>query len=377
MKLKFNVNEDQTAIIKAMASKNPVEALEAQVAFAAVLGPIVQEVILQSATTSAIFQDYPFGEDDNPEYPLDLRYQRTAGTVLTWSQTQAGGLASSTLEGFQSMKLSTYQLDSAVNLYKKYAAKVRLPAIAQAIEWMGQEITLKKNLNGWSVITKAAAEASTVVGTTANTHVIRANTAGTLQVKDISDLMVRVKRINSSFAGGTPAQAPTEGLTDLYLSPELKAQIRSWSWEPMNTRAIPNTDESTAVPLPDDVRSEIFRAGGAASLWGITISDINELGTSQTYNTLFDNYAASTTYAKRDGTAGAAFAGGTEEIVVGFDLSREGFIRPVITDGDSGGTVTVIPDNQWVEREGKIGWFSRTNEGAVCVDSRSVFGLIV
>lgn len=377
MKINFTASEDQKAIIQAIGSKNKLVSAEANEVFAATLGPVVQEVILQMATTSAIFSDYTFGENDNPEYPLDLRYQRTAGTIPIWAQVSAGGLASSTMEGFQSLKLSTYQLDSAVNLYKKYLANVRLPALAQAIEWMGQEITLKKNLNGWSVITKVIAEASTNVGTTATKHVIRANTAGILQVKDISDLMVRVKRVNSSFVGGSPLQAPTEGLTDLYLSPELKAQIRSWSWEPMNSRGVPNSDESTVVPLPDNVREEIFRAGGANSLWGIQISDINELGQSQLYNTLFASYAGSTTYAKRDGTASATFSGGTEEVVVGFDMSRDSFIRPVITDGDSGGTVTVQVDDQFVTRSAKVGWFASTNEGALCVDGRGGFALIV
>lgn len=373
MKIKFNATEEQVAIIKAMGSKNKIESLEAQEAFAAVLGPVIQEVILQAATTSVIFTDYPFGEDDNPEYPLDLHYQRTAGTVPVWSQVQAGGLATSTLEGFQSLKLSTYQLDSAVSLYKKYAAKVRLPAIAKAIEWMGQEITLKKNLNGWSVITSVVATAMT----NSLRHVIRANTAGVFQIQDLNDAIVRVKRINSSFAGGTPAGLPSEGITDLFLSPEMKAQIRAFSYQPMNTRATPNTDESTVLGLPDDVRSEIFRAAGASSLWGISITDINELGTTQNYNTLFDNYAGSTTYAKLNGTSAAAFAGATEELIVAFDLSRDGFIRPVITDGAAGGTVSVQPDDQFVTRQGKIGWFAATNEGAICVDSRAAFGIIV
>ena len=104
MKINFDANEDQVAIIKAMGSKNKSVSAEAVEAFAGVLGPVIQQVLLQADTTS-LYTDQTFGEDDNPSYPLDLHYQRAAGTVPVWSQRQAGGLATSTLEGYQEMKI--------------------------------------------------------------------------------------------------------------------------------------------------------------------------------------------------------------------------------------------------------------------------------
>lgn len=374
MKIKFNASPEQVELIKLMGSKNKLVSAEAVEAFAAVIGPIVQEVLLQAGTASMLFTDEPFGEDDNPSYPLDLHYGRTEGYITIWSQTQAGGLASNLIEGYQEIKIQTYKLDSAVSLYKKYASKVRLNAIAKAIEWMGQEILLKQNMNAWSVVTRAVAEAST----NSLRHVIRSNTAGVLQVKDFNDILTRVKRLNTAFNGGTPASTPSEGITDFILSPEMKAQIRSFVYEPQNTRGAPNSDESTAVPLPNSVREDIWRNGGATSLYGINITDINELGVNQSYNTLFDNYAGATSFTKLDGTAGAAFNGATEELILGFDASRGGAIRAVITNGDHGaGTVNVQVDDQFVSRSEKIGWYSSIQEGRLVLDSRSFCALIV
>lgn len=372
MKINFDANEDQVAIIKAMGSKNKSVSAEAVEAFAGVLGPVIQQVLLQADTTS-LFTDQTFGEDDNPSYPLDLHYGRTAGTIPVWSQRQAGGLATSTLEGYQEMKIDTYEIDSAVSLYKKYAAKVRLPAIAKAIEWMSQEILLKQNLNAWSVITLALAQAST----NNLSHIIRSNTAGVLQVADFNDIIIRNKRINSSFAGGTAANLPSEGITDMVVSPEIKGQIRAFSYEPMNTRGVPNSDESTALGLPDSVREEIFRSAGTAQMWGINITDLNELGITQAYNTLFDNYAGATAFTTRAGGSSAAFNGATEEIILCVDATRGGLLRAVITDAEAGGTVSVVPDDQFVTRSAKIGFYANVREGRCVLDSRSLAGLIV
>src|SRR3990167_6280256 len=374
MRIKFNASPEQVELIKLMGSKNKLVSAEAVQAFAAVIGPIVQEVLLQAGTASMLFTDETFSEDDNPSFPLDLYYGQAEGYIPVWSQTQAGGLATSTVEGYSEMKVSTYKLDSAVSLYKKYASKVRLNTIAKALEWMSQEFLLKQNLNAWSVLTRALAEAST----NALRHVIRANTAGVLQVKDFNDILVRVKRINTAFNTGTPVSLPSEGITNFVMSPEMKAQIRSFAYEPQNTRAIPNTDESTAVPLPNSVRENIWNNAGASSLWGIDFTDINELGVNQTYNTLFDNYAGATAYTKLDGTSSAVFDGATEELILGVDLSRGGIVRAVITNGDHGaGTVNVQQDDQFVTRQEKIGWYASLQESRFVLDSRALLGLLV
>ena len=67
----------------------------------------------------------------------------------------------------------------------------------------------------------------------------------------------------------------------------------------MNTKVGPTVPGSTlasytattAIALPDAVREEIYRSAGTSSLFDINITDLNELGVGQKYNTLFGVYA--------------------------------------------------------------------------------------
>mgnify|MGYP003658137062 FL=1 len=134
MKLKLKNTPEQVELVKALGSKDAAVAREAQEAFAAFIGPVIQKVIKQSATAGAIYTDVLFDEDDNPSYPLDLYYDQGAGHVTVWSQSMAGGLPTSLTEGVKELKISTYRLDAAVSLLKKYARKSRLDVVSKALE---------------------------------------------------------------------------------------------------------------------------------------------------------------------------------------------------------------------------------------------------
>ena len=95
MRLKLKNTPEQVELIKAMGSKDPAVAREASEAFAAFLGPVVRQVLMQANTSSAIYTDAPYDEDDNPSYPLDLYYNEGANVVQVWSQNMAGGLPTS------------------------------------------------------------------------------------------------------------------------------------------------------------------------------------------------------------------------------------------------------------------------------------------
>ena len=70
-----------------------------------------------------------------------------------------------------------------------------------------------------------------------------------------------------------------------------------------------------------------------------------------------------------------AFTSGTDELMVGLDLSKESFIRPVARQAESGGTFTVLPDDQFVARSEKTGFYGSLEEGRVCIDARAVVGI--
>jgi hypothetical protein len=367
MKIKLKNTPEQVELIKAMGSRRPEESRPAMEAFAAFIGPVVQKVLMQAGTASMIYTDSEYDEDDSPSLPLDLWYDQGANFVQVWFQTMAGGLPSSLVEGLKELKFHTYRLDSAVSFLKAYARKARLDVVSKAVERMTNEVLVKQERNAWAVILKALAEARTTVGSTTYEHVIDANTDNVFQIDDLNHLLTRGRRINVSYANGTPADYSSRGITDLFVSPEVKEQIRSFAYQPMNTRAVPNTDESTALGLPDNVREEIYRAAGTQEIYGVGITELLEFGVAQKYNTLFDTFYGGT----------VTMADANDEILVGVDLSRDAFIRPVARQAESGGTFTAQPDDQFVSRQEKTGFWGFLEEGRIVTDARALLGLVV
>lgn len=359
MKIKLKNTPEQVELIKAMASTNTVEAMKAREAFAGFIKPVILQVLNFLPTSNLIYTVMPFDENDNPEIPLDMYYGQGVNTVQVWSQTMAGGTATSEQTGLQTMKLNTYPLEIAWSLTERNIQKGRLPVVGLALNRATNELAVKIDLNAWNVALKALAEAST----NSLSHVISSNTAGRLLPADFNALKVRTKRINTAFNGGTPDGMYSRGLSDIFASPEMLAEIRSWAYNPISTTATPNTDESTAFGLPDDIRSEIYRAAGTNSIFGVNITEMLEFGTGTTYNVIFDNWYTST------------FSAATQQVLVGVDASREALIRPTIMGGD-GTELSVQVDDSFSKRSGKVGFWGKVNHGSVCVDARCLTAII-
>jgi hypothetical protein len=371
MKIEFKNTPEQVALIKAMASNNKVEAAEAQEAFAAFLSPVVQEVLMHAGSAAQIYRDEAYNEDDSPSFPIDTLFGQGYGDISIWSQTVGGGLPTNEVAGASEIKLRTYDLDSAISFDKRYARRARLNVVARYIEFAANQLLVKQERNAWAVIMKVLADASS----NGKNHVFRSATAGSFIPDDLSSLWTLVSRFNSDYLGGT-STASAAGLTDIYVSPEIKGQIRSFAYNPVNTRSGAGTSAGN-VALPDEVRSQIYRSAGTSEIFGVTIHELLELGESKRYNELFDYFAGAKTFTKADGTGALAFTNSTDELLVGFDMARGAFLRPVETYDDNGGQVQTLVDDQFQARANKMGWYMKLREGRVCLDSRAVVGLIV
>lgn len=382
MKLKLKNTPEQVELIKAIGSRDSAVAREASEAFAAFLGPVIEKVLLTAGTASQIYVDSAFDEDDSPSYPLDLYHGEGEGHVTVWSQHMAGGLPTSQVEGMKEIKIATYRLDSAVSFNKRYARRARLDVISKALERMANEVLIKQERNAWAVILKALADAQT----NSLKHVLSANTIGSFGLADLNSLMVRTKRINESFSGHTPVAPYSNGITDLYVSPEIKAQIRAFAYNPINTTGVTHAFDQT---LPDNVREEIYRAAGMQSIYGVNLIELVELGAGKKYNTLFNSLAVTGATDNLETLLGSAgLSGGTtwnaanHQVLVGVDNSRGAFIRPVARQHDyqGGGTFVALPDDQfnmYGNRVEKTGFYGFLEEGRICIDARAVMGLIV
>ena len=376
MKLTLKNTPEQVELIRAMGSRNNVVAAEAAEAFAAFLGPVVLQVINQAGTAGAIYTDAPFDEDDSPSYPLDLYYNEGVNTVQVWSQNMAGGLPTSHTSGLSELKIATYRLDSAVSMGKRYARQARLDVVSKAVERMAQEILVKQERNAWAIILKALAEGTTSASSGSLQHVVKTEGSAAVthfQLQDLNDIMTRMKRLNESFAGGTPANPYSRGITDLYCSPERMANIRGFAYNAVGG----STAGMSVTDLPAGVRQEIFDSAGMQEIYGVNIVELLELGVGQKYNTLFDTLAGSTSYLDINGANGTAFTA-SDEIMVGIDNSKGAFVRPVARGAEGGSTFQAMPDNQFAtERADKLGFYGFLEEGRVCIDARAIVGIFL
>ena len=366
MKMKLKNTPEQVELIKAMGSKSPEISRPATEAFAAFIGPVVQQVLNQANTASYIYTDVEYDEDDNPSYPLDLFYEQNGKEpyVTIWSQQMAGGLPSSQIAGNAELKISTYKLDSAISFLKKYARKSRLDVVSKGIERMANEILVKQDRNAWAVALRGLAEAKGKWGAgTAGDNVINIGTptgGAPFGLSDLNAMMTKMKRLNSSYpkGGGTPQSAYSKGITDLFVSAEIVEDIRAISYNPYS---------SSAEQVGDGVKDEMYRSAGFGNLFGVNIVDLYEFGNGQKYNTLYGTLATA--------AGGTSAITGTQEIVVGIDRSVEAFVRPVARNSDTGGTFTALPDDQYAQRQDKVGFYGGVEEGRVLLDARAIVGL--
>lgn len=373
--IKLKNTPDQIELVKAIGDKNPAISRPAAEAYAGAIGPVLQEVLEAAGTVSLAYNPFPFQEDDSPFIPLGLFRGELENYVNVWTSTTIpGGLPTSEIAGVNELKFSTAKFETAVSFPKKYARKHNLNVLSAATQRMLNELLIKRELVGWSVLLRALAEASTNVNGTATNHLVAAGTQGVFKLADLSAMITKARRINSSFNGGTPVTPFSKGITDLFVSPEVKEDIRAFVYNPMNTTAVPNTDESTALGLPDSIREEIYRGIGTSSLFDISITDLNELGVGYKYNTVFSTYVTGT-----PAPGGVAFNNAVHELALGLDLTKRdsSAFMPIATDNYTGGTVTVQVDDQFPVRSDKQGWWAMQDLGFVIGDARYLMGLIL
>ncbi len=385
MKIKFNETQEQLELIAAMGSKNQQVAFAAQEAFAQLLGPTLGQVYQQADTTRFLYRDMPYRVDDDPSFPLELFAQVPEGYFSIWSQSMPGGIPTNTVhQPIEEVKFTTYRLDSAWSILSKYARQMRLPIIAKALERLLQEILLKTNYSAWSVVLAALAQARHNFRGTLTGHVFASQTAGQFTLDDFSALLTYFRRLNSSWVGGTPVGGASKP-TDIIVSPEMMEKFRAMAYQPINTKAANGvsitaaTDASSAavVTLPEAQRAALYSSGGIPEFFGINVLELLELGKNQDYQVLFQDYIGSTTLPKLDGTTNGTFSSSVDELVIVVDASQDLAYRALATDSDTKSVFSLEPDDQFVKRSGKIGWYGGVEEGRMVLETRGLAALVV
>jgi hypothetical protein len=383
MKISLKRTPEQIELVKAMASKNRDVAYEAQVALAAFLGPVLAEVINNAPVLSNLFSPLSFNAEDNPSIPLDLYYDITDEDYITvYSQQVAGGLPTNqVLPTTSEMKITTYKIDSALSFDKRYAAKSRMDVVSKTFTRMAQEILAKQERTSGTLILSSLAKAST----NGKQHVQRANATGRFLLQDMNELLTLSRRVFTSFTGGTmPTGQAGMGVTDLMISPEIEEELRAMAYNPINTKgnAIAGntvTSNTAFVTAPDAVRVGLFNGGGVSSFYGVNLMVFNEFGVGRKFNKIFETVSNGTDFAKAPvGSSATAFSDSSkDELILGINRNRESLIRAIAVDSETGSEFSLVADDQYSIRQGKIGYFGSLEEGRMVLDNRALFGKIV
>ena len=397
MNITLKRTEEQVELVKAMASKNRNVAYEAQAAAAEFIGPVLSEIMNNAPTLSNMFTSFSFNDDDNPSIPLDLYHDVTGSDYLeVYSQSVAGGLPSnSVIPTHSELKFATYRMETAVDFDRRYAAKSRLDVVSKTFTRVAQELLIKQENTSANLVLGVLAVAST----NSQSHVIKSASANQFLLADVNALLTRAKRINTAWNGGTPVSG-TRGVTDLLISPEVMGEVRAMAYNPINSKgtgSLGALQGGDVVPATESMRNDMYNNAGASELYGITLTEINELGVGQRFNDVYEallnsggiagGVAQTPTAADPGVPAGnvghktggdkGEFDQAGDEIVIGIDRGRDSLMRAVAVDADSGAELRLIADDQYSVRQNKIGYYGQMEEGRMVLDSRAVTGIVV
>ena len=358
MKITLKRTDEQVELVKAMASRDRNVAYEAQQALAEFIGPLLAEVVNNAPTLSNLFTPFEFAADDSPSIPLDLYYDVTdQDYIKVYSTNAPGGLPSNHVTPTHSeLKLHTYRLESAVDFDKRYAARSRLDVVSKTFTRQAQEILIQQENTSAALLLGSIADADS-----GGSHILSSNTKGVIVLDDFNQLLTKAKRNNPSWQGGTPETS--RGITDLVVSPEVVQSLREMAYNPINTRGAVGTAAEAAIPATDSMRDAIYNGGGIPEFYGISIMEIYELGAGQKFTKVAK--ALSMTDADRD------------DIVIGLDKSRDSLLRAVAVDAESGTSLTVTADDQYVGRSKKIGWYAELEEGRTVINDKALISMKV
>jgi hypothetical protein len=385
MKIKLKEKPEQIALIKAMGSSDEETSQKAMKVFANLVGPLAKKVLDETNIVDSLYDTISVGEFEPRTIPLDDFYNidKPDYVRVTFS-SQPGDLAYSQLTGADDIPFTTFTLTSAIAMYRKYLKAGRIQHAENGIRKMLNEVRFKMKRQGIQPILDSVANAQT----NGKFHVTRSTAANQFTLADFNRLETLAARIITSALGGTPNNSGARGITDLLMSPEMVEQIRAIAYEPMNTRAGVTTNgtgggadgvATSVIPAPESVRESVYAAAGIPNIYGTNIIQMIEMGVGQDFNTIFGGFAGGNNYPDAAGTGTRTFDGANDEFILGINRSVDvnGLIKVEISDSESGATFNALPDNQFVAREGKVGFYGSVEAGYLAVEPRNLFAMIV
>lgn len=303
-------------------------AFPAQLELAKALELPLRQGVLVGDVVTGIYESMPLGPGVSVEWPLDLLAPGEEDQHVAYTNPGNGRIPERQVESDYVM-IPTYGIASSIDWLLRYAREARWDVVGRAMQVMEAGFVKKINDDGWQTLLSAAADR--------NILVYDADATGGQFTKRLVSLM---KTVMVRQGGGNTASLRRAALTDIFMSPEGKEDIRNWGLD--------QVDEVT--------RREIFMSGDGilTRIFGVNLHDLVEFGEGQEYQTFFTS------------SLGGSLPTGDVELVVGLDMqNRDSFVMPVKQ------TVSIFPDPALhrQQREGYYGW---AEIGFAVLDNRRV-----
>lgn len=383
MKIKFNKTPEQLELIRNMASKDRLKAIEAQQVFAALVTPVLNHVYRQMDTTKFLVNDVTFDAFQTPTLYLEPYSQVTDQQVAVWSQSQPGGLP--TCEFYQpidEVRFKTHHYDSAISWREDWVRNTRIDILGPSLERMTQEILVKTNFLFWTTLLAALSQYTDLNGVT---QVRSVATPGTFTLDDYNKILTYFRRLNSAWNQGTPVLNGGGRPTDFVVSPEMMEKFRAMAYNAINTTgplglalSTSNAGSASTIALPEAQRAALYQSGGVPEFYGINLVELLEFGLNQPYANIFSTYFGSTVAPKLPSGGSETFSPSADEFILIIDANRQGMHRVHMTDQDFGTEWSMVPDEQYVKpRSKKVGMVGGIEIGYLNTDRRYAAGYIV
>ena len=326
---------EQIELLRRTGSQNKTEALEAMHSLAEALQVPLRSALLDGDILGGIFAPEVLDPSATAEYPLDLYQTGQENDYVAYQIPSEGALPQRTVVG-DAITVSTYDVGNAIDWPLKYATSARWNIVARAMEVLEAGFVKKMNTDGWRVVIAAGAGRTDYNGGAPLVY-DSAATAGQFTKRLISLMKTTMRRLS----GGNSATPNRGTLTDIYLSPEALEDIREWDHDEVD----------------DTTRRVIFEAsdetGPMASIYGVTLHTLDELGVGQEFQAYFD-------------TLGVNMGTNDEEIVIGLDQSKnDSFVMPVKRP------LSIFEDDM-LHRRQKAGFYGWQEHGFASLDGRRV-----
>lgn len=328
--LNLKNREVVTAKVKSMASTDPVQAMKAAADFAKSIELPIRKVVLSGDITGGIFTPEDFSDGTKPViFPLDLLTPGQEREFYAYTMPDHGMIPQRRVEGDYLM-IPTYRVANSIDATLRFIRDANWPVITRALEIFEAGFVKKMSDDAWQVLITAAYDRNIIV-----------NDADANSGQFTPRLVALMKSIMRRNAGGNSTSLNRGRLTDLYVSPEAKDDIRAWGLD----------------LVPDDVRRSIYYASDNGTelmkVYDVNINDLDELGVGQEYQ----NYYGT--------TLGGTMDGSDVEIVIGLDRQRsDSFVMPVREK------LAVFDDSQNLHRQGLWGVYGWAEHGFAVLDSR-------